>query len=79
MSKKIKTPPCSCCGDIQKTHESWFKIVPERASYDDDIVPLLHVSGNPNTFFLCPSCYSEVFNTLMPYYEEIKKTWIARK
>ena len=79
MSKEIKTPPCSRCGNIQKTHESWYKIIPERVSYDDDIVPLVYIGGNPSTFFFCPSCYLEVFNKLTPYCEEIKKTWVARK
>lgn len=79
VNKEVKTPPCSCCGHMQKTHESWKKITPERVFYNEDIIPLVNINSNPSAFFLCPSCYTKVFEKLTPYSEEIKKTWVACK
>lgn len=76
--KNNQTPPCSCCGNKQKQYESWYKIIPERVFYDDATYPL-NLITSLDIYFICPSCYDEVFKKLIPYKEKVETYWIPQQ
>lgn len=75
--KNNQTPPCSCCGNKQKRYESWYKIVPERVFYDATYP--LNLITSLDIYFICPSCYNEVFKKLIPYKEKVETYWVPQQ